>query len=205
MAPSLQLFMCTKQVSHLWRTAGKSTMQFSSPPTSPPRTLRSRKTWRRYIITHICIIFQPACWLPRKYILCPFMWPSCLYFLFVAPPEGESQIWERCIPLETPLVTYCHVRGFHLHQGGASQWCASLHESVSHTKPLEVKGRWAVRGLLTSAVSLLQMRHSGAGKLRGKDFSDRKSNTLWCFIAGTVLLFEGCNWKPFGGGKRSPS
>lgn len=47
--------------------------------------------------------------------------PAANTFLFVAPPEAESQSREPCVPLETSPVNHRNVRGLHLHQGGAPQ------------------------------------------------------------------------------------
>lgn len=124
MALCMQSYMFTKLVFHLWRTAEKSTMWLSSLPTSLPNALRGRETCRRWNIIQYLSYFNRL----HSEFSCG---PAANTFLFVAPPEAESQSRESCVPLETSPVNHRDVRGLHLHQGGAPQWCAALHESVS--------------------------------------------------------------------------
>lgn len=92
MAPSLQLFMCTRLAFHLWRTAERSTMQSNSPPTSPPHAPTSRKTRRRYIITQDCFIFHPACAFTYIRYNGAFLWgPAALHSALFIYFFGSTQ------------------------------------------------------------------------------------------------------------------
>lgn len=123
-APCMLLSMFTMLVVHLWRTVEKFTMQLSSPPTSLPHSQRGRETCRRYnrffrfhhITFTVHLNTQPS------------------YLKLVPPSEVQPQIGETCIPLETSTVSYFDVWRLPVHQGGASQWCTTLHENVSHMK-----------------------------------------------------------------------
>lgn len=112
--------------------------------------------------------------------------PCTVHYLFIFWFHPEAEIWEPCIPLETPPVTHCHVRGLHLHKGWASQWRAPLHESVSQMKLWRSKP-----GELSACCWLLLFCCcSGTERLRGTDTSDRKSNTLWCFCCRCCVIIQ---------------